>query len=97
VPTVGVPSEWVTDVTMPDLAIDREPSWQERDILAWFDDRTPEFFEPLEIWHIARLRAAFERRTGRRPRPDRSYVPSWPQRARTFGRRVVGAARRRLS
>ena len=57
---------------------------------------TPEFFEPLEIWHIRLLRDEFRRRVGRSPRPDRSYLPSWPERARRFGRRVVGAARRRL-
>ena len=58
---------------------------------------TAEFFEPLEIWHIPVLRAAFERRAGRRPRPDRSYRPSWPVRARRFGRRVAAAARRRIA
>jgi hypothetical protein len=94
--TAALPAAWVDGLTFPDLAIDREPSWNERDILGWFDERTPQFFEPLEIWHIAVLRDAFERRVGRRPRPDRSYRPSWPTRARHFGRRVAAAARRRL-
>ena len=94
--TEDVPAPWVQDVTFPDLAVDRLPSWQERDILGWFDQYTPEFFEPLEIWHIAVLRDEFRRRVGRSPTSDRSYVPTWPTRAQLFGRRIVGAARRRL-
>jgi glycosyltransferase involved in cell wall biosynthesis len=94
--TVDMPSTWVEGLTFPDLGVDREPSWNERDILAWFDTHGPAFFEPLEIWHIRSLREAFERQVGRGPRPDRSYRPSWPARARHFGRRVAAAARRRL-
>jgi glycosyltransferase involved in cell wall biosynthesis len=95
--TTQVPPEWAAQITFPDIAaVDRECSWQERDIFQWFDERTPEFFEPLEIWHIPRLREAFQQRSGRRPRPDRSYRPSWPARARHFGRRVAAAARRRM-
>jgi hypothetical protein len=94
--TEAVPARWVEDVTFPDLAVDHLPSWQERDMLAWFDARGPEFFERLEIWHIRRLRDEFRRRAGRRPAPDRSYLPPWPTRARRFGRRLVSAARRRL-
>ena len=41
----------------------------------WFEQHTPEFFEPLEIWHIPVLREAFERRVGRRPRA-RPFVPA---------------------
>ena len=94
--TAEVPAAWLDGITLPDFSIDREPSWSDRDVLAWFDERTPEFFEPLEIWHIPSLDEAFRRHAGRRPRPDRSYLPSWPQRAHRFGRRVVSAVRRRL-
>lgn len=96
VPTGEVPAAWVEGVTFPDFAIDRIPSWQEHDILGWFDAHPVEFFEPLEIWHIDRLRDAFIRRAGRRPIPDRSYRPTWPARARQFGGRLVRAAKRRL-
>ena len=65
--TADVPAAWVEGVTFPDPAIDREPTWQERDILGWFDTYTPAFFEPLEIWHIAKLRDQFRRRVGRSP------------------------------
>ena len=94
--TEAVPGAWVEGVTLPDLAVDRMPSWQERDILGWFDARTPAFFEGLEIWHIEALREAFIRRAGRPPVPDRSYRPTWPARARQFGGRLVRAAKRRL-
>ncbi len=96
IPTAAVRPPWVDGLTMPDLSVDRLPSWQEREILGWFDQHSPEFFEPLEIWHVPSLRAEFRRRVGRSPRPDRSYRPSWPTRARRFARRVAGAARRRL-
>lgn len=96
VQTEVVPAPWLDGVSLPDLAVDQIPSWQERDILGWFDTHTPTFFEPLEIWHIARLGDEFQRRTGRAPVPDRSYLPSWPARARRFGQRLAGAARRRL-
>ena len=95
--TAEIPREWTEGLTFPDLAVDREPSWNEREILAWFDARTPAFFEAVEIWHIPALRDAFERQVGRPPRPDLSYRPSWPARARHFGRRVAAAARRRLA
>jgi hypothetical protein len=94
--TADVPPAWVAGLTMPDLSIDRVPSWQERDIRGWFDAHSPALFEPLEIWHIPALRAEFRRRLGRSPRPDRSYQPTWPERAQRFGRRLMSAARRRL-
>lgn len=94
--TVEMPASWAEGLTFPDLAIDREQSWNERDILAWFDQHGPAFFEQLEIWHIPVLRQAFVRRVGRRPRPDRSYRPPWPVRAALFGRRLAAAVRRRL-
>src|SRR5437762_542601 len=96
VPTEDVPAPWVQDITFPDLAVDREQSWQERDVLGWVDEHTPTFFEPLEIWHIGVLRDEFRRRVNRQPRPDRSYLPAWPVRARQFGRRVFHAVHRRL-
>ena len=94
--TEPVPQAWVRDVTFPDLAVDAEESWTDRDLGRWFSEHTPQHFEPLEIWHIARLREQFLRAAGRAPRPDRSYRPPWPVRARSFARRVAAGARRRL-
>jgi hypothetical protein len=96
VDTAPVPPEWVEDVTFPGDEGDRVPSWHRREIVAWFDEYGIERFEPLEIWHIAELRNEFRRRVGRPPKPDRSYLPPWPVRARQFGKRLFHAARRRL-
>ncbi|HXI28978.1 MAG TPA: glycosyltransferase [Vicinamibacterales bacterium] len=94
--TSPVPDAWIRDLTMPDLAADREESWTDRDLRRWFGEHGPEHFEPLEIWHIAALRDAFVRKTGREPRPDRSYRPPWTARAGSFARRLAAGARRRL-
>jgi hypothetical protein len=94
--TEPVPVEWLEDVTLPHARVDDEPSWHEPEILAWFDRHGIEHFEPLEIWHVPALRAEFRRRAGRSPRPDRSYMPAWPVRARRFGKRVFHAVRRRI-
>jgi hypothetical protein len=94
--TTAVPVEWIDGVTFPADASDLEPSWHERELLAWFDRYGIERFEPLEIWHVPALRAEFRRRMRRAPKPDRSYLPPWPVRAQRFGRRVMNAARRRL-
>jgi Glycosyl transferase family 2 len=96
VPLSNVEPDWIGELTFPDPAADLTSSWHQRDLLAWFDERGIEHFEPLEIWHIEALRDEFRRRVGRSPNPDRSYVPTWPVRAQQFGRRLLGAARRRL-
>jgi hypothetical protein len=96
VKTTPVPQHWVTDVTVPDFAVDAQPSWHEREVLAWFDAHGVERFEALEIWHVKRLRREFHRRTGRQPRPLRSDTRPWPARAREFGRRAASAAWRRM-
>jgi Glycosyl transferase family 2 len=95
-PTEPVPPAWVRDVTFPDLAVDAEESWTDRDLGRWFSEHTPQHFEPLEIWHIVGLREQFLRAAGRAPRPDRSYRPPWPVRARSFARRMAAGARRRM-
>jgi len=97
VKTTPVPHDWVGDLTFPDLAkVDSEPSWHQADMMAWFDERGIEFFESLEIWHNPALAQEFRRRVGRNPRPDRSYLPAWPERARKLSARVVNAVRRRV-
>ena len=96
VDTATIPLAWMEGLTLPDIAVDRDSSWQEAELVRWFDERGPEFFEPLEIWHVPALQQEFQRRVGRRPRPDRSYLPPWPARAAHFGRRVFNAVRRRL-
>jgi hypothetical protein len=95
--TWAVPGAWLEGLTFPDFSVvDAQPSWHQREILQWFDRHGAEFFEPLEIWHIASLRREFRRRVGRFPLPDRSYVAPWHQRARRSARRAAGAAWRRI-
>jgi len=98
VSTAPLPDSWWNDVTMPSAAeADRGPSWHEADMRRWFDERGIEFFERLEIWRVPSLGREFRRRTGRDPRPDRSYRPPASVRAARLGRRVFNAVRRRLT
>jgi hypothetical protein len=97
VPTAGIPAGWLEGVTLPGADVDAQPTWQQAEILGWFDARGVAFFEPLEIWHVDFLRSEFRRRAGRSPRPDRSYREPWPMRARSFSRRVLNAAKRVLT
>jgi glycosyltransferase involved in cell wall biosynthesis len=92
--TAAVPAAWLDGVTLPDLAIDHMRSWQEVEILRWFDERGVAFFEPLEIWHVPQLREAFVRHLGRAPRPDLSYRPSWPERTGALFLRFCDRVRR---
>jgi hypothetical protein len=96
VQTAPLPPAWLEGVTLPGTAIDAEPSWQQAEIIGWFDGRGVEFFEPLEIWQVPALEAEFRRRTGRRPKPDRSYLPAWQVRAQRVGKRVFHAVKRRI-
>jgi hypothetical protein len=97
VPRAPIPPEWLEGVTLPDPDVDREPAWQQAEILEWFDLRGIELFEPLEIWHVPLLRTEFKRRTGRTPRPDRSHREPLAKRARTFSRRALNRVRRALT
>ena len=96
VPTARMPAEWLEGLTLPGEDVDDQPTWQQADILRWFDERGVEYFEPLEIWHVEVLRDEFRRRTGRRPQPERSYTEPLPQRLSSFGGRVLRAIKRRV-
>ena len=97
VPTAPIPAEWLDGVTLPGADVDAQPTWQQADVLGWFDERGVEFFEPLEIWHVDLLRREFRRRAGRLPRPDRSYREPWTRRARSLGLRALNHIRHRLT
>jgi glycosyltransferase involved in cell wall biosynthesis len=95
--TAPVPQTWLEGISLPDFAaVDRQPAWHMAEILYWFDQLGIDYFEPLEIWHITRLRDEFRRRIGRDPQPDRSYVARWHHRAHRAARRAAGAAWRRM-
>jgi hypothetical protein len=66
-------------------------------MLRLFDEKGIEFFEPLEIWHLQRLRHEFRRRTGRNPRSDRSHIAPLPVRLNRFAGRVFRAVKRRVT
>jgi hypothetical protein len=94
--TSMVPAEWVGGLSFPHPRTGAEISWQEREVFEWFREHGAEFFEPLELWHIPKLRQYFREHVGRRPKPDRSYLPPLTHRARHMARRVVNGTRRRL-
>jgi hypothetical protein len=89
-------SEWREGLTLPSPAVDDEPSWHDMELRRLFDRHGIEFFEPLEIWHLRRLRQEFVRRTGRQPRSDRSHIAPMPARIARFGNRVFSAIKRRV-
>lgn len=95
VKTSAVPEQWTQGLKFPEF-VTGEVTWQEKEILEAFEQQGVEFFEPLEIWHIPKLRQLFRDHVGRRPTPDRSYRPPLSQRARHFARRLVAGTRRRL-
>jgi Glycosyl transferase family 2 len=94
--TSELPAAWTEGLTLPDLTTDSRQTWQEREIVGWFDYYGAEFFEPLEIWHITPLERIFEDRVGRRPRPAKSYRPAFSSRAKRFARLVANGARGRF-
>ena len=96
-PTPSLPPDWLDRLTLPAASVDGEAAWHDAEMLRLFDERGIEFFEPLEIWHLARLRDEFRRRTGRDPRPDRSHIPPMSKRVSRFGRRMLAAVTRRLA
>ena len=97
VPTAPIPQDWLDGVTLPDPSVDQQPTWQQEEIIVWFDTRGVEFFEPLEIWHVPLLRDEFKRRTGRNPRSDRSHHPPLSRQARSFSLRAWNFVKRQLA
>ena len=94
--TSAVPREWTAGVSFPEIITDGADSWQEREILQLIEKYGAEYFELLEIWHIPRFQKYFREHAGRRPKPDRSYMPPLTHRARRFAGRVAKGTRRRL-
>jgi hypothetical protein len=95
--TTPVARAWLEGLTFPDFdAVDRKGSWHLAEILQFFDRHGVERFEPLEIWNIPALEREFRARAGRRPHPDRSYLPPWHDRARRATRRAAGRVWRRV-
>lgn len=73
--TAEVPSEWLEGIHMPtSIQLASPDSWRLAEIFSWFDQHGVAFFEPLEIWHVAPLRARFVEDTGREPRRKHARV-----------------------
>jgi len=67
--TRDVLADWTTGIVVPAGIEDLPAAWHLTAILGWFDEFGIEFFEPIDIWHIARLEEEFVVRMGRRPQP----------------------------
>lgn len=65
--TSHVPEEWLKGIEIPENLEKTPPGWQMGQMLEWFDKYGIEYFEPLEIWHLPKLREEFVKRTGREP------------------------------
>lgn len=65
-----LPKKWIKSICMPQNSDDEE-SWHLSSILTFFDTYGVTFFEPLEIWHIERLRMDFFQRMKRNPNSNR--------------------------
>ncbi len=63
----SVPFEWLKDLMIPEEIMTFQSKWHQNQIFEWFDKYGIQFFEPLQIWHIPKLRQAFEARMGRIP------------------------------
>jgi len=86
--TKPVPDAWLESMSLPSGPL-RSPPWRLAQIVQLFDKHGIATFEPLEIWHVPELLAAFEASMGRTPRS--------PVRRRTRGlRRMVRSVLRRI-
>jgi hypothetical protein len=92
-----VPEEWTDGLAMPAALPALGDTWRFRQILYWFNDFGPEFFEPLQIWHVPELQAEFRRRTGRLPRPQHLLPRLWGARVQVASAiPALGVIRRRI-
>jgi len=60
-----VPKAWTEDCNIPPCHTDN--SWHEIEIYKLFEKHGIIFFEPLDIWHIPKLKKEFIRKVGRAP------------------------------
>ncbi len=72
VETEAVPDAWLEHAALPERLPDSK--WHTEAVIAWFDRYGILFFEPLQIWHVPELRAAFLERVGREPKA-KAYPP----------------------
>jgi len=88
---VPAPAAWLEGITGLDDLKNQGQGWYEQGVLDYFERQGPEFFEPLEIWHVPQFRAAFRERVGREP----CSAPR-PSTARRFALRAARKLRRMI-
>lgn len=74
--TAPVPDSWLAGIDVPPGIERLGPAWHYEAIVQWFDEHGIEFFEPLQIWHVPRLRELFVERVGREPEPKLRLHPA---------------------
>jgi len=89
---------WIEGIDLPGNNIDMSLDWRYKEIISLFDKYGVEYFEPLQIWHVAELCDEFRKRTGRAPCPK---VFSGVEHIMTSGsifmkEQVAGRIKRRL-
>lgn len=72
--TSPVPDKWLIGLNIPSDLQETRGDWYREEIVTWFEERGPLFFEPLQIWHIPSLRDEFVARVGREPRSQHLRV-----------------------
>lgn len=65
---VPIKKEWNEGINFPTDLEEFELDWHGKEILSWFEEKGPMFFERLDIWDIKPLRDYFEGSVGRSPR-----------------------------
>lgn len=71
-----IESKWTEGITMPPKEVfDDIYTERQTDVLNMFTQKGIRYFEPLDIWHIAKLREMFVREVGREPKPR--LAPKW--------------------
>jgi glycosyltransferase involved in cell wall biosynthesis len=67
--TRPVPKEWISGIAGLGTISFARDSWFLDAILDFFKEKGILYYEPLQIWHIPELKAAFKKETGRDPVP----------------------------
>jgi len=71
--TKNIPREWLNTISVPNIN-NLSISQHYTEIINWFDDYGINFFEPLEIWHIKKLKDEFKKRMDRNPKNKNKIV-----------------------
>lgn len=73
--TGPIPTAWTQGLAIPAVTDGNDTSFYEDQILSLFKTYGIVTFEPLEIWHLPKLRAQFVNDIGRNPKSQR--FPAW--------------------